>query len=101
MGKGSAKKFYCTISLPHARPTMHCIPLVYLYIYIFIYLYIYIFILYIWYVRIPYIRSALFVRDVIFPRCTLDHVASHSCSRDETRKTEQSGESTQQGLEKQ
>ena len=29
MGKGSAMKSYCTIQLPHARPTMHCIPLVY------------------------------------------------------------------------
>ena len=38
--------------------------------------------------RIPYIHSALFVRDAIFPHCTLVHVASHSCSRDETRKTE-------------
>ena len=28
------------------------------------------------------------MHDVIFPHCTLDHVASHSCSRDETRKTE-------------
>ena len=28
MGKGSAMKCYCTIQLPHARPTMHCIPLV-------------------------------------------------------------------------
>ena len=27
MGKGSAMKCYCTIQLPHARPTMHCIPL--------------------------------------------------------------------------
>ena len=44
--------------------------------------------MYIWYVRIPYIRSALFVRDAIFPHCTLVYVASHSCSRDETRKTE-------------
>ena len=31
---------------------------------------------------------ALFVRDAIFPQCTLVHVASHSCSRDKTRKTE-------------
>ena len=38
--------------------------------------------------RIPYIRSALFVRGAIFPHCTLVHAASHSCSRDETRKTE-------------
>ena len=30
-----------------------------------VYLYVYIFI-YIWYVRIPYIHSALFVRDAIF-----------------------------------
>ena len=72
-----------TTSNPHARPTMHCIPLVgasaasptlvvktenCLYIYMFICLYVYMFI---WYVRIPYMNSALFVRDAIFP---------HSCS---------------------
>ena len=34
----------------------------------------------------PSIDSALFVRDAIFPHCTSVHV--HSCSRDETRKTE-------------
>ena len=39
-------------------------------------------------VRSIYIRSALFVRDAIFPHWTLVHVASRSCSRDETRKTE-------------
>ena len=38
--------------------------------------------------RIPYIHSALFVHGAIFPHCTLVHVTSHSCSRDETRKTE-------------
>ena len=27
--------------------------------------------IYIWYVRIPYMRSALFVRDAIFPHCIL------------------------------
>ena len=26
---------------------------------------------YVWYVRIPYMHSALFVRDAIFPHCTL------------------------------
>ena len=31
-------------------------------VYIFIYLFIYV-----WYVRIPYMHSALFVRDAIFP----------------------------------
>ena len=31
---------------------------------------------------------ALFVCDAIFPHWTLVHVASHSCSRDKTRKTE-------------
>ena len=36
----------------------------------------------------PCIHSALFVRDTIFPHCTLVHVASHSCSRDKTSKTE-------------
>ena len=44
--------------------------------------------MFVWYVRIPYI---LFVRDAIFPHCTLIHVASHSCSRDEIRMAEQSG----------
>ena len=44
--------------------------------------------MFIWYVRIPYMNSALFVHDAIFPHCSLVHVASHSCSRDETRKTE-------------
>ena len=44
--------------------------------------------IYTWYVRIPYIHSALFVRDAIFPQCALVHVASHSYSRDKTRKTE-------------
>ena len=29
VAKGSAMKCYCTIQLPHARPIMHCIPLVY------------------------------------------------------------------------
>ena len=65
MGKGSAMKSYCTIQLPHARPTMHCIPLVYIFIYI-----------YIWYVRIPYIHPAPFVRDAIFPHCMLVHVTT-------------------------
>ena len=37
--------------------------IVYIYVYIYIYLFIYI---YIWYVRIPYMHSALFVRDAIF-----------------------------------
>ena len=38
--------------------------------------------------HIPYIRSALFVHNAIFPHCTLVHAASQSCSRDKTRKTE-------------
>ena len=29
VGKGSAMKHWCTVQLAHARPTMHCIPLVY------------------------------------------------------------------------
>ena len=33
-------------------------------LYVYIYIYIYMFI---WYVRIPYMHSALFVRDAIFP----------------------------------
>ena len=40
------------------------------------------------YVHISYMNFALFVCDAIFPHWTLVHVASHSCSRDETRKTE-------------
>ena len=32
-----------------------------------LYIYLYIYIIYIWYVRIPYMHSALFVRDAIFP----------------------------------
>ena len=36
---------------------------IYIYIYIYVYMFIY---LYIWYVRIPYMHSALFVRDAIF-----------------------------------
>ena len=44
------------ILLAQARPTMPCIRLVYIFICI-----------YIWYVRIPYMHSALFVRDAIFP----------------------------------
>ena len=42
-------------------------------IYIVIYLFIYI---YIWYVRIPYIHPAPFVRDAIFPHCMLVHVTT-------------------------
>ena len=61
---------------------------------LFIYIYIYI---YIWYVRIPYMHSALFVRDAIFPHCILGSCIT-ACSRDKTRKAEQ-WESTQQGLE--
>ena len=38
-----------------------------------IYLFIYI---YIWYLRIPYIHPALFVRDAIFPHCMLVHVTT-------------------------
>ena len=37
------------------------------------YLYIYI---YIWYMRIPYINPAPFVRDAIFPHCMLVHVTT-------------------------
>ena len=47
-----------------------------------IYLLIYI---YIWYVRIPYMHSALFVRDAIFPHCILGSCIT-ACSRDKTRK---------------
>ena len=32
--------------------------------------------IYIWYVRIPYIHPALFVRDAIFPHCILVHVTT-------------------------
>ena len=55
---------------------------------------------YVWYVRIPYMHSALFVRDAIFPHCTLGscNTAKSACSRDRTRKAEQ-WESTQQGFE--
>ena len=59
-----------------------------------IYLYIYI---YIWYVRIPYMHSALFVRDAIFLHYILGSCIT-ACSRDKTRKAEQ-WESTQQGFE--
>ena len=48
-------------------------------------LYIYIYI-YIWYVRIPYMHSALFVRDAIFPHCTLNHCL---LKRQDYRKAEQ------------
>ena len=51
--------------------------------------------IYIWYVRIPYMHSALFVRDTIFPHCTLNHCL---LKRQDYRKAEQ-WESTQQGLE--
>ena len=43
----------------------------------------------------PYMDSALFVRDAIFPHCTLNHCL---LNRQEYRKAEQR-ESTQQGLE--
>ena len=66
-------------------------------------MYMYIYIMYIWYMRIPYVHSALFVRDAISRHCTLVHVASHSRSRDKTSKTERlnshAGEPTQLGLE--
>ena len=52
---------------------------------------------YVWYVRIPYMHSALFVRDAIFPHCTLGS-CNTACSRDRTRTAEQ-WESTQQGFE--
>ena len=42
-------------------------------------------------------HSALFVRDAIFPHCTLGS-CNTACSRDRTRKAEQ-WESTQQGFE--
>ena len=96
MGKGSAMKSYCTIQLPHARPTMHCIPLVgasaasptlvdktkiCLYIYIFIYLYIYMVRTYSVYTSCP-----------ICARCNIStlHVGScnHCCSREKTSSTE-------------
>ena len=65
MGKGSAMKHYNALynSLMHARPTMHCIPVVYIYIYgtcVF---------------RI-YVHPAPFVRDAIFPYCMLVHVTT-------------------------
>ena len=41
--------------------------------------------MFIWYVRILYMNSALFVRRMQYFHI---HVASRSCSRDETRKTE-------------
>ena len=67
--------------LPHAPPTMHCIPLVYLYIYIFIYIYgTCVF-------RI-YIHPAPFVRDAIFPHCMLVHQTTVA---QETRLAEQKG----------
>ena len=82
--KVSAMK--CTKKLPHARPTMHCIPLVIgarcarptlvdktkicLYIYIYIYIFIYIYGTCVF--RI-YIHPAPFVRDAIFPHCMLVH----------------------------
>ena len=60
VGKGSAMKHYNALynSLMHARPTMHCIPLVYLFIYI-----------YGTCVFRIYIHPAPFVRDAIFPYC--------------------------------
>ena len=75
-------------------------PSIYIYVYIYMYMYIYICVYicrYVWYVRIPYMRSALFVRDAIFPHCTLGS-CNTACSRDRTRKAEQ-WESTQQGFE--
>ena len=51
--------------------------------------------IYIWYVRIPYMHSALFVCDAIFLHCTLNHCL---LKRQGYRKAEQ-WESTQQGLE--
>ena len=38
--------------------------------------YIYLYIMFVWYVRIPYMHSALFVRDAIFPH--LVHVERSS-----------------------
>ena len=35
--------------------------------------------------RIPYMHSALFVHDAIFPHCILDSCIT-ACSRDKTRK---------------
>ena len=58
-----------------ASPTLVDKTKICLYIYIYIYLFIYLFIyIYIWYVRIPYIHPAPFVRDAIFPHCMLVHV---------------------------
>ena len=53
--------------------------------------------IYIWYVRIPYMHSALFVHDAIFPHWILGSCIT-ACSRDKTRKAEQ-WESMQQGFE--
>ena len=44
--------------------------------------------IYIWYVRIPYMHSALFVRDAIFLHCTLNHCL---LKRKEHRKAERVG----------
>ena len=48
-----------------------------------------------WYVHIPYMHSALFVHDAIFPHCTLNHCL---LKRQDYRKVEL-WESTQKGLE--
>ena len=54
---------------------------VYIFIYIFIYLYTYI-----WYVRIPYIHPAPFVRDAKFPHCMFVHVTT--VAQEKTSRTE-------------
>ena len=68
VGKGSAMKHYNWGSLrsPHT-----CGENGKLSIYFLIYIYIYI-----WYVRIPYIHPALFVRDAIFPLWIMVHVTT-------------------------
>jgi len=48
---------WTSLPLAHARPTMFYIPLVNMYKIMY---------MYVWYVRIPYMHSALFVRDAIF-----------------------------------
>ena len=57
----SLRKLFCDfIGASAANPTLVVKKENCLYIYLYIYIYI-------WYVRIPYMHSALFVRDAIFP----------------------------------
>ena len=58
---------YIFIGASAASPTLVDKTKICLYIYLFIY---------IWYVRIPYIHPAPFVRDAIFPHCMLVHVTT-------------------------